>query len=285
LPIIAAVDRSCLVAHVIFDFYGGIDFSGAREPLSNLWTALGREDAGRLHILSLRPHAFRADLLTYVREGWRSEAGPSEQRRSLWGADFPFGLPLAALAQLPLRQSERPWDALLAWVADRPPEEVRAALSDRQRATRSTDRGGALPPLDLRLYKQTLEGLRWLHELREDEEIAVLPQAPVEGATTVLIEVYPSAAVRELGLPRRRQPGRPAEGRARAAALRPYLSFASPCLEAIAATLEDAWDATIACLNAWSCRAELDSPLRAAGPAASAAAIEGWIYLPPGTTQ
>ena len=27
-----------------FTYFGGIDFSGAKEPLANLWTAVGREE-------------------------------------------------------------------------------------------------------------------------------------------------------------------------------------------------------------------------------------------------
>jgi hypothetical protein len=269
----------------VFDYFGGIDFSGAREPLANLWTALGREQDGRLRIVDLRPHAFRADLCGYVGGGWRADPGTEEDHRILWGADFPFGLPAAAVAVvLAGARAEPSWEALLAWVADRPADEVRDALAEHLRSARLTDTGGALPPMDLRLYKQTVEGLRWLHELREIAEAAVLPQAPFADADTVLIEVYPSAAAHELGLPRRRVPGRPGETRARAAALRTYLDFADPSLEATAATLEDAWDATVACLAAWLCRDSLDQPRWQEIPH-DAVELEGWIFSPPGAER
>jgi hypothetical protein len=96
-----------------------------------------------------------------------------------------------------------------------------------------------------------------------------------------LMEVYPAGAAQELGLPRRRAPGRPGEMRARAAALRTFLHFADPEHEAIACTLEDAWDATIACLTAWLARADLDQPRRIAGSAMAEIELEGWIYRPP----
>jgi hypothetical protein len=267
----------------MFRFFGGIDFSGAREPLSNLWSAIGREAAGRLRIISLRPHAFRADLCAYVAEGGRTEVGAEDVDRILWGADFPFGLPVAAVELLGLRQGAgSEWEALLAWVADRPADEVRGVLAEHQRTPRLADTGGAMAPLDLRLYRQTVEGLRWLHELRERVEVGVLPMAPAAEAATVLVEVYPSAAAHELGLPKRRAPGRPGEGRARAAALRTYLDFADPSLEATAVTLEDAWDATVACLTAWLCRDELDQPARAGAARMDTIGREGWIFLPPG---
>jgi len=259
-----------------FAFYGGIDFSGAREPLANLWSALGRERGGRLRIEEIRPHAFRADLASYVAGGWRR--GQEEREGSiLWGADFPFGLPAELGIALGAGDD---WARLAAWVADRPPDEIRGAAGDLSRSMRATDSGGALAPLDLRLFKQTVEGIRWLHGLREEHDLAILPQAPA-AATTFLIEVYPSATAQELGLPRRRAPSRPGETRARAAALRTYVDFADPAGEALAVTLEDAWDATIACLTAYLCRADLDQPFRAATASRERLEREGWIYRPP----
>lgn len=265
----------------MFDYFGGIDFSGAREPLANLWTAVGREADGRLQICALQPHPFRADLAAYVAGGWRRPLGAAPAARILWGADFPFGLPGEAARQLLGEGRDASWERLLAWVADRPADEVREAAAERQRALRNTDAGGALPPLDLRLYKQTVEGLRWLHALREEAEVAVLPQHPVEEAVTTLIEVYPSATMKDLGLRCRRVPTRAGEVRARPAALRPYLGFADPSLEAITVALEDAWDATLACLTAWLCRADLAQPQRRAAAPGPVLALEGWIYRVP----
>jgi len=263
-----------------FDWFGGVDFSGAREPLSNLWSAVGREHDGKLTIVSLRPHAYRADLCSYVAGGWRATVGAGEQERVLWGVDFPFGLSAEAAAHVCGAEGAS-WERLLAWVADRPPEEVRDSVPESLRTPRLTDTGGALAPFDMRVYKQTVEGLRWLHELRETTPTSVRPQHPIEGASTTVIEVYPSGAVQELGLPRRRSPGRPGESRARAAALRTFVNFADPGVEAIAVTLEDAWDATIACLSAWMAREDLDQPFRTSVHVPETLALEGWIYRPP----
>ncbi|HEX2094443.1 MAG TPA: DUF429 domain-containing protein [Longimicrobiaceae bacterium] len=262
-------------------YYGGIDFSGAKEPLSNLWTAVGHERDGKLHVVALCPHPFRADLGSYVAGGWRRQAGADEEAPVLWGADFPFGIPRDAAAVLG-RGGEAPgWREVLAWVADRPADEVRAAFPEHQRALRETDTGGAMAPFDLRLYRQTAEGLRWLHELREAAEVSVLPQAPDPGARTTLIEVYPSVTITDLGIRCRRVPSRPGEVRARPAALRPYLTFAHPSLEAIAVTLEDAWDATIAALTAFLARQDLDQPHRLNPQLRATLELEGWIYRAP----
>jgi len=263
-----------------FSFFGGIDFSGAKEPLSNLWAAVGRERDGKLEIVSLCPIPFREDLRAHVAEHWRRHAGAAEGDAILWGADFPFGLPAAAAARI---AGARPatWAAIAAWVADRPPDEVRGEMPELHKALRGTDTGGALAPFDLRLYRQTLEGLRFLHELRDEATVSILPQAPVDGAATVLIEVYPAGAAKELGIRGGRVPSRPGESRARLAALRPFMTFAHPSMEACACTLEDARDACIAALIAFLCRADLDQPRRLGRVPADTVALEGWIYRPP----
>ncbi|MEX2572469.1 MAG: DUF429 domain-containing protein [Gemmatimonadota bacterium] len=261
-----------------FGFFGGIDFSGAREPLSTLWSALGHEGDGRLTIVSLRPHAFRADLAGYVVDGWR-DGHAGREARILWGADFPFGLPFDVGRDIGAGVT---WPELAAWVADRPPNEIREAAGKTAKSLRATDSGGPLAPLDMRLFKQTVEGIRWIHQLMEDGEVSVRPQAPLPDAPVTLIEVYPTGAGQELGLPRRRSPSRPGEARARAAALRTFLDFADADAEALAVTLEDAWDATVACLAAYLARDDLDQPFRiTAAPRHEQLRCEGWSYRPP----
>ena len=267
-----------------FRYVGGIDFSGAREPLSNLWTAVGEERDGRLCIVSLCPHPYRADLAAFVAEGWRRHANAEAGARILWGADFPFGLPAEAVAAIDgLR--ERSWRGLASWVADRPPDEIKEALPGLLKAPRRTDMGGAMAPLDLRLYRQTLEGIRLLWEMRDLADVSIVPAAPRENAETVLIEVYPGGAVKELGIKGSRAPSRPGEVRARPAAFRPFLSFDHPSLEATACTLEDARDACIACLVAFLCRDDLEQPFRLNRIPPETVRLEGWIYRPPAALQ
>lgn len=262
-----------------FDFFGGIDFSGAKEPLSNLWSAVGVERAGKLHILALCPHPFRTDLANYVADGWRKQLG-SDTGKILWGADFPFGIPAAAAAQIGEAEAAG-WNQLAAWIADRPADEVRGTLPEHARTPRLTDAGGAMAPLDLRIFKQTVEGIRWLHELRETAAVSIHPQAPSPDARTTLVEVYPSATATDLGLRCRRTPSRPGEVRARPAALRTFLSFDHSSMEATAVALEDAWDACLACLTAWLARGDLDQPNRIRPGAQQQVGLEGWIFRPP----
>lgn len=263
-----------------FRYFGGIDFSGAKEPLSNLWAAVGREHEGKLEIVSLCPLPYREDLRAYVAGYWRRHAGASEDDAILWGADFPFGVPAAVARRI---AGERPanWAGVAAWVADRPPEEIWKQFPDTHKAPRATDTGGALAPFDMRIYKQTLEGIRFLHELRDEVDVSILPEAPNGSAATTMIEVYPSGAAKDLGIRGGRVPSRAGEVRARPAALKPFMSFAHHAMEACACTLEDARDACIACLVAFLCRDDLDQPRRLGRVPEEMLALEGWIYRPP----
>lgn len=265
-----------------FAYFGGIDFSGAKEPLSNLWTAVGRPDGDHLLIESLRPHAFRQDLCSFVADGWQAAVGADSSDPILWGADFPFGLPARSVAQLGIAETGGAgWRKVIDWVADRPPEEVGEAVPDTARGFRLTDFGGAMSPFDLRLLKQTVAGLRWLQQVCDTVDLCVHPQTGTRPGEVSIIEVYPSGSAKELGLPRRRAPSRPGEARARAAALRTFVRFAEADLEATAVTLEDAWDAVIACLSAWLARDDLDQPFRATDEPRATIELEGWIYRPP----
>ncbi|HET6230755.1 MAG TPA: hypothetical protein VFE05_11850 [Longimicrobiaceae bacterium] len=263
-----------------FTYFGGIDFSGAKEPLSNLWSAVGTERNGKLHVLALCPHPFRADLTACVAGGWRKSVSAAEGDRILWGADFPFGLPADASQRI--AGERRPsWAGTAAWVADRPADEVRELFPEMHKRMRATDANGALAPLDMRLYRQTVEGIRCLHELRDTADVSILPVAPDASASTVLLEVYPSGTVRDLGIKGSKVPSRPGEVRARPAALRPYATFDHPSLEVIAVTLEDARDAVLACLTAFLCRGDLDQPARVSNRPAELVELEGWIYRAP----
>lgn len=263
-----------------FQYFGGIDFSGAKEPLSNLWAAIGRERDGRLEIVSLCPLPFREDLRTHVARHWRDHAGAGEGDAILWGADFPFGVPAEVAARI-AGDRKPSWAGVASWIADRGAEETWKQFPEFTKTLRATDTGGAMAPFDIRLYRQTLEGIRMLHELRDEADVSILPEAPSASAGTVLIEVYPGGAARDLGIRGGKLPSRPGEVRARHAALKPFMTFAHPSMEACACALEDARDACIACLVAFLCRDDMDQPHRVARITPDVLAVEGWIYRPP----
>lgn len=263
-----------------FGYFGGIDFSGAKEPLANLWSAVGVPRDGKLHVVALQPHPFRADLASYVAGGWRRQLSVDADARILWGADFPFALPAAAARTICGERTAR-WAAVAAWVADRPADEIRNTFPDLGKTMRGCDPPGAMAPFDLRIYKQTALGIRWLHELRDASDVSILPQAPDADAPTTLIEVYPTATSKDLGFKFGKAVTRPAEAKARGAALRTFATFDHPSLEAVACGLEDAWDAVLACLTACRVAGDLDQPFGSGRPAREAVELEGWIYRIP----
>lgn len=253
-----------------FTYFGGIDFSGAREPLDNLWAAVGEERGSKLHVVSLQPLAFRADAAELI-------VSPRGEGRGLWGCDFPFGLPRAASVIAGCRT----WIECIQWLAERDLKEVTETLSATRKLRRTCDETiAAMPPLDLRVAAQTVCGARFLFELTRDHAAAVLPQAPRGNAPATLIEVYPSGTAKDIGIKGGRRPKRAGEAAARAAALRQYVSFDHPSMESTAATLEDARDAVLACLTAYLVRDDLDQPRRT-GADPALAALEGWIYRHP----
>jgi hypothetical protein len=52
-------------------------------------------------------------------------------------------------------------------------------------------------------------------------------------------------------------------------------------MEATAVTLEDAWDAVLACLTAYLVREDLEQPSRVGTIAPEVVKVEGWIYRHP----
>jgi len=212
-------------------------------------------------------------------------AGASAGHTLLAGLDFPFGIPVAAAEALgPAGQG---FAGINRFLAERAPDEVVAAAPDHRKTARSCDTfagagaGAAMAPLDLRLFKQTVAGARFIHELLVTGDVAVLPQAPCEAAPLTLIEVYPSITARDVGIKAPRKPKAPGQARGRPAALSHYLSFDHPAMEAAAVTLEDAWDAVLACLAAYLVRDDLHQPARVGTIPTQLVQAEGWIYRHP----
>ncbi len=261
----------------IADRFVGIDFSGARGTLSNLWSATGIDRGGKLHLQDLRPHPFREDLAA-----WLIDLAGDGQGHVLAGADFPFSVPSEAARRLV--DDQPTWHAVLDWVQSHPPDDLRDACEGLHKTTRSIDPGQAMAPLDLRLYKQTAEGMKWLHHLRQEAGAVLLPfdepagDDPSDPPALTLIEVYPSGTAGELNI-RGRKPSRAGQVRARPQLLEPFVTFEHPSLEAAAVTLEDAWDATLAAVTAHLVRGDLDQPQRSDVPD-ELVTLEGWVYKP-----
>lgn len=276
------------MADTPFHAFGGLDFSGAKEPLSNLWTAVGVAREDKLLIVDLRPHAFREDAAQWIQGGFKrclpEALGVDKQGvKSLWGFDFPLSLPTQAAQNMwPdwTGASTNPWADLVDRVSRELPKDFALLAEPYGQTKRACDTGSAMAPLNLRLIRQTHEGLRMIESLRRDAGLCVLPFDDEPGPLTA-IEVYPSQTAKDLGL-RGRRPSRPGDGPARPAQLSPHIDFAHPAMAATCGTIEDAWDAVLACLTAFLVKHDLTQHQSTIASAPNASGMcEGWIYRHP----
>jgi len=269
------------LADTLFHAFGGLDFSGAKEPLSNLWTAVGVPANDKLVIIDLRPHAFREDAALWIQGGFKRylpEVLDNNQQdiQSLWGFDFPLSLPSQAAENMWPEWTGH-WPELIDRVSRELPKDFALLAEPYGQTKRACDTGSAMAPLNIRLIKQTHEGLRVIEALRRDAGLRVLPFDSEPGPLTA-IEVYPSQTAKDLGL-RGRRPSRPGDGPARPAQLSPHIDFAHPAIAATCGTIEDAWDAVLACLTAYLVKHNLDQPTQTSNDTPHNQ--EGWIYRHP----
>jgi hypothetical protein len=215
----------------------GVDFSGSAEPGADIWLVSGECPAEgtaggdgvttkngdlELRVTAARPasEAFdatdREPVLDGLRRFLRGEHEAATARQ-VTGLDCSFGLPATVVPDEVAGTGD--WAAALAWVreafADADGRSFQTALKERARASdadgvelkRATDGPtGASSPYSFITRYQTLHGLRdLLGPLVERDAVAVPPMVPsdsVDGPS--LVEVYPAATLRDLGLPDRK---------------------------------------------------------------------------------
>jgi hypothetical protein len=198
----------------------GVDFSGAAEPGCKTWITSGTVADGEFRVAELRPAAAefgvtrRAPLLEALR-GFLADA------EGTTGLDFSFGLPRTVLAEVGAIPEDG-WAEFLAWFrerfegADAPGMQETLREWGRRSGTRGVEhrrrtddeRAANSPYSNITRY-QTLHGIRdVLAPLVAENAVSVRPMAPVAGVPT-LLEIYPAATLRDLGLPDRRykEPG------------------------------------------------------------------------------
>jgi len=186
----------------------GVDFSGAAEPGTSIWLTEGSWDAETavLTVERCRSAAERFDetarepVLAALRT-WLETGGVT-------GIDVSFGLPR------PLLPAVSDWPAACRWIASEFETEdalaMQSALKTRARESgadgvelkRRTDVvTGANSPYSFITRYQTLHAIRdVLDPLVTDGRVSVEPMAPRDAEAT-LLEAYPAATLRKLGLP------------------------------------------------------------------------------------
>lgn len=186
----------------------GVDFSGAKLAGENIWIARLRKRRGGLELAelsrlrSLCGTGERAPALAHLVE---LIAG---SERSIWGMDFPFGLPIEVV---PARAR---WDEQLKFVSEWAEayslgeECVRRAraLGGPMHIRRTTDTD-ARTPFDCYHYRiiyQTYHGMRdVLAPLARSRGTAILPfhYRRLQNASRVVVESCPGSTLKRWGLP------------------------------------------------------------------------------------
>ncbi len=180
----------------------GVDFSGARDAGKKVWIARGIIEEDVLLITE----CFQAkDLLDSGRDREQSFKALrefiSKQKDSIFGLDFPFGIPKSLV-------KEESWKQFVSSFEDiyTTPEEFRRlckSLSEGKELKRFTDIEAKTPfsPYNLRLYRQTYFGIRdVLGPLIKNNRVCALPmQKPLPDRAWVL-EICPASTLRRENL-------------------------------------------------------------------------------------
>lgn len=182
----------------------GIDFSGAKRAGEKVWVASGEYDE-TLTIEQVRRatalfgSADRGTVLAGLREWILEQEGAV-------GLDCSFGLP----------RQVHPYGSWRAFCERFPgafdsPEELQGTCAERTKAItggertylkRATDeRTNARSPYHWLVGSQTYYGIGELVAPLVERGVAVEPMAPVPDADVRLLEIYPAATLRALGLP------------------------------------------------------------------------------------
>jgi len=180
----------------------GVDFSGARDAGKKVWIARGIIEEDVLLITE----CFQAkDLLDSGRDREQSFKALrefiSKQKDSIFGLDFPFGIPKSLV-------KEESWKQFVSSFEDiyTTPEEFRRlckSLSEGKELKRFTDIEAKTPfsPYNLRLYRQTYFGIRdVLGPLIKNNRVCALPmQKPLPDRAWVL-EICPASTLKKENL-------------------------------------------------------------------------------------
>ena len=198
-----------------FDQVVGIDFSGARLSGLNAWISRTEvlPDRGRLKLVQLSPLGKlapsddRDDVNAYLVQQ------VEQSQSSLWGFDFPFGLPIELKLGTWAKQLQTigrfDGDAKKYghFLVDRTRQ-----ISDAMHIRRVTDRETQTPfdCYHYRIIYQTFHGMRdILRHIHTSPETAVLPfqfdKLDVDSSSVkrIVVEACPSSTLKRLGLPHR----------------------------------------------------------------------------------
>jgi len=189
-------------------FYG-VDFSGAKKAGDTLWVAEVLPSRRGLTLTSLRSMTSLCGTVERAAAHQHLVGMILDSERSLWGFDFPFGLPVE------LFPAATPWGDQFAFLREWEDDAYGCGLECVRRATELFDRKHimrvcdteARTPFDTfhyRIIYQTFFGMRdVIDPLRQTRGTAVLPfqYRKLRTAKRVLVECCPGSVLKREGVP------------------------------------------------------------------------------------
>lgn len=263
----------------------GVDFSGANNAGKKIWLTRGVAEGDALRIeWCQRGERLPGSGKSRDRCLAALQAFIGSEATSVFGLDFPFGLPQALV-------TEDDWERFLLSFPERYPNPeafrrlCREAAGGRE-LRRTTDRESRTPfaPYNLRLYRQTYFGLRdVLHPLVRDGRASMLPMQRALPDRVWLLEICPASTLKRESIYRPYK-GRTDEHRAARTSILERLEAADsvsiPDQDVRAAVLEDrggdALDSVIAALAAFRA---LRAPISLAVEGNDPHTLEGHVYV------
>ncbi len=180
----------------------GVDFSGAKAACNKIWLSHGQVIGERLHLVECFPlsevssakkgreHCLRV-LLDII----------SSSKSSIFGMDFPFGIPLSLMQGLSWNEFIRHFPKLYA--SEDEFRDLNRRLSGNVELKRATDKEVKAPfcVYNLRLYRQTYFGIRdIIRPLVLSDAASILPMQFPRAGIPWLMEICPASALKKEGL-------------------------------------------------------------------------------------
>lgn len=180
----------------------GVDFSGAKAACNKIWISHGQVIGERLGLVECYPlsevspaklgrdHCLRI-LLSLI----------CSSKSSIFGMDFPFGIPLPLMQGLSWNEFIRHFPELYA--SEDEFRDINRRTSGNVELKRATDKDVKAPfcVYNLRLYRQTYFGIRdIIRPLVISDAASILPMQSLRADVPWIIEICPASALKKEGL-------------------------------------------------------------------------------------
>ena len=180
----------------------GVDFSGAKAACNKIWVSRGKVVGERLRIIKCNPLSEEGSAKLGREHCLRALLGLiCSTKSSIFGMDFPFGIPLSLMQGLGWNEFIRHFPELYA--SEDEFRDINRRLSGNVELKRATDKEVKAPfcVYNLRLYRQTYFGIRdIIRPLVISDAASVLPMQPIRVDVPWLIEICPASALKNEGL-------------------------------------------------------------------------------------